>query len=181
MPRSGLDPDAVVSAAADLADAEGLEALTLAKVASSLGVRSPSLYAHVDGLPDLRRRMAARGARELADALQAVAAGRAGEDALRAVADVYRSYAREHPGLYQVIQRAPDGDATEAQRVIDVILAVLRGYGLEGDDALHAVRAVRSALHGFVMLEQGGGFGLPIAIDDSFDRLVAALHRGLSG
>jgi AcrR family transcriptional regulator len=96
MPRAGLDPDAVVASAAALADAEGLDALTLARVAADLGIRSPSLYAHVDGLPDLRRRLAARGARELASALTAAAAGRARGDALRAIADVYRAYAREH-------------------------------------------------------------------------------------
>jgi hypothetical protein len=61
-----------------------------------------------------------------------------------------------------------------------VLLAILRGYGLEGDDAIHAARAVRSALHGFVALEAGGGFGIPVELDESFDRMVAALARGLS-
>ena len=65
MPRAGLDSDAVVAAAAALADAEGLERLTLARLAQQLGVRSPSLYAHVDGLEDLRTRLAIRGARQL--------------------------------------------------------------------------------------------------------------------
>ena len=40
-------------------------------------------------------------------------------------------------------------------------LAVLRGYGLEGDDAIHAVRIIRAALHGFVTLETGGGLRDP--------------------
>ena len=44
-----------------------------------------------------------------------------------------------------------------AKGAVDVVLAVLRGYGLEGDDAIHAARAVRSALHGFVALEAGAG------------------------
>ena len=74
MPRAGLDGEAVVAAAAALADAEGLESVTLAKVAAGLGVKSPSLYVHVDGLAGLRRRIAARGARELLLA----AAGRGG-------------------------------------------------------------------------------------------------------
>ncbi|MGI8712393.1 MAG: TetR family transcriptional regulator, partial [Solirubrobacteraceae bacterium] len=56
MPRAGLDAEAVVTAAARLADAEGLECLTLARLAQRLGVRSPSLYAHVDGLEELRAR-----------------------------------------------------------------------------------------------------------------------------
>ncbi|MGZ4187687.1 MAG: TetR/AcrR family transcriptional regulator [Solirubrobacteraceae bacterium] len=183
MARAGLDTEAVVAAAAQLADAEGLEAVTLARLASIVGVRSPSLYAHVDGLDDLRRRLAVRGARELAAALQKAVAGRSRGDALWALADAYRAYARAHPGTYAALQRAPDlGDpegAVAATGVVDVVLAVLRGYGLEGDEAVHAVRIVRAALHGFVTLETGGGFGLPLALDDSYARLVDVLDRGL--
>jgi AcrR family transcriptional regulator len=184
MPRAGLDAEAVVTAAAALADAEGLEAVTLARLAAHLGVRAPSLYAHVAGLPDLRRRLATRGVRELGAALQAAAAGRAGRDALTAVADVYRSYAHEHRGTYAALQRAPDPDDADATaaaaRAVDVFLATLRGYGLEHDDAIHAARIVRAALHGFVTLEADDGFRIPLDLDDSFTRLVAVLHQGLS-
>jgi AcrR family transcriptional regulator len=178
MPRAGLGPDAVVEGAAALADAEGLEAVTLARLAADLGVRAPSLYAHVGGLPDLRRRLAARGARELGAALQAAAAGRARGDALAAVARAYRDYARAHPGTYAAAQRAPDlGD--EAAAVVDTVAAVTRGYGFEGDDAIHAVRIVRAALHGFAALETEEGFGIPLDVDDTFARLVDVLDRGL--
>jgi AcrR family transcriptional regulator len=184
MPRAGLDTEAVVSAAAQVADTEGLEAVTLARLAATLGVRAPSLYAHIGGLEDLRRRIGGRGANELADALQAAAAGRAGGEALQAVADAYRAYAHEHPGTYAALQRAPGADdgkaVAAAARVVDVVLAVLRGYGLEGDDALHATRVLRAAIHGFVSLEADGGFGLPLALDESFTQLVAVLDRGLA-
>jgi AcrR family transcriptional regulator len=178
VPRAGLGPEAVVAAAAELADAEGLEAVTLARLAQRLGVRSPSLYAHVNGLPDVRRRLAVRGAGELGAALQAAVAGRAGTDALAAMAHVYRAYAREHPGLYAAAQRAPDVGAAGGTAV-DTVVAVLRGYGLTGDDAVHAARVVRAALHGFAALEAEHGFGIPLAVDASFDRLVAVLDRGL--
>ena len=46
-------------------------------------------------------------------------------------------------------------------------------------EVIHAVRAVRAALHGFVALEALGGFGLPVDREASFDRLVAALAAGL--
>jgi AcrR family transcriptional regulator len=183
MPRAGLDTDAVVRAATRLADAEGLEAVTLARLATDLDVRPPSLYAHVGGLGDLRRRIGHRGALELADELQAAAAGRAGGEALIAVAEAYRRYALAHPGSYEALQSAPDPADREAtaaaQRVVDVVLAVLRGYGLADDDAVHATRVVRSALHGFVALERGGGFALPLGLDESYARLVAVLDRGL--
>jgi AcrR family transcriptional regulator len=186
-PRAGLDAEAVVAAASSLADAEGLQALTLARLAERLGVRSPSLYAHVGGLDDLRTRLATRGARELTIALQAAAAGRARTDALEAVADAYRSYAHAHPGAYAAIQRAPAAasepdpeHAVAAAELVDVLVAVLRGYGLHGDDAIHAVRMLRAALHGFVSLEGEGGFAIPIDVDESYRRLVQTLDHGLT-
>jgi AcrR family transcriptional regulator len=183
MPRAGLSADAVVAAAAALADADGLRALNLTRVAEAVGVRTPSLYAHVDGLGDLRRRLGARGAHEIAGVVRAAAVGRARGDALRAVAHAYRSYAREHPGTYAAAQIAPDpGDeaaAAAAREAVDVFRALLAGYGLEGSDAVHAIRAIRSALHGFVSLEAAGGFRMAEEVDESFARLVDLLDRGL--
>jgi AcrR family transcriptional regulator len=184
MARGRLDTAAVVDAAARIADAEGLQALTLARLAAELGVRSPSLYAHVDGLEDLRRRLGARGARELAAQLGRAAAGRAGGDALAAVAHAYLAYAREHPGSYAAAQRARELQADDeavaaATEVTDVVLAVLRGYDLHDADAVHAARVIRVALHGFVSLEADGGFAIELPLDESFERLIATLDRGL--
>jgi AcrR family transcriptional regulator len=180
-----LTPEAVVAAAAELADAEGLDAVTLAKVATRLGVRAPSLYVHVGGgLEDLRARIALLRGRALVVELQTAAAGRAGEDALRALADAYRAFAHAHPGSYAAIQRPAllqaEEPAAMAAALVDVLLAVVRGYGLEGDEAVHAVRVVRAALHGFVLLESEGGFGIPLSLDETFTRLVQTLHRGLT-
>jgi AcrR family transcriptional regulator len=183
MPRVGLDSAAVTAAAARLADADGLQAVTLARLAAGLGVRAPSLYAHVAGLDDLRRRIGVRGARELAAVLSAAAAGRARGDALRAIADAYRGYAASHRGSYAALQLLADptdpGAAAAARAVVEVVVAALRGYGVEGDDAIHAVRAIRAALHGFVSLEADGGFGIPLSLDETYARLVALLDRGL--
>ncbi len=108
MPRAGLDSEAVVAAASEMADRDGLPALSLARLAGELGIRSPSLYAHVGGLEDLRRRIAIRGARELTADLQGAAAGVAGRDALAAVATAYRGFAVAHPGMYAALQPAGD-------------------------------------------------------------------------
>jgi AcrR family transcriptional regulator len=181
MPRVGLDAEAVVTAAAALADSEGLEKLTLARLAAAVGIRTPSLYAHVDSLGDLRARLGVRGAREMASVLQTAAAGRSGADALRAVATAYRAYAHAHPGTYAAVQVASEREENQAAGavVVGVLLAVLAGYGLDGDAAIHAVRAIRAALHGFVVLEREGGFGLPLPLDDSFVTLVQMIDAGL--
>ena len=181
MPRAGLDTEGVVDAAARLADAEGLEAVTLARLASTLGVRAPSLYVHVEGLKDLHLRLAVRGSTQLTEQLQQAATGRAGADALHAIAHAYRDYAQAHPGLYRALQRAPEDERSKAaaEKLVGVVLAVLRGYGLTEDDAIHATRVIRAALHGFVTLEATGGFGYPLALEESYARLVRVLDRGL--
>jgi AcrR family transcriptional regulator len=185
VPRAGLDHDRVVDAAVAIADADGLEAVTLARVAAALGVRPPSLYKHVDGRDALLRAIAVRSVRELADALRAAAVGRSGPDALHAVAAAQRAFATEHPGRYAATVRAPaPGDEEHlaaAGETVDVVRAALRGWDLPGDDAIHAVRAVRSAVHGFVAIEAGGGFGMPVDRDASFERLVGLLASGLRG
>ena len=181
MPRAGLDAEAVVAAAAALADEDGLAELTLARLAAALGIRTPSLYAHVDSLGDLRARLGARGARDIASALQAAATGRSGADALRAVATAYRAFAHAHPGTYAAMQVASDREDNQAAgaAAVGVFVAVLDGYGIAGDAAIHAVRAVRSALHGFVTLECDGGFGIPLSLDESFATLVEMIEAGL--
>lgn len=183
MPRAGLSTDSVVDAAAVIADAEGLEALTLAGVAAAVGVRTPSLYSHVGGFADLCRRLGTRGALDLAHLLARAAAGRTRLDALRAAAGAYRRYAAQHPGSYAAAQRAPDpADAVAVAacaQVVDVLRALLAGYDLRDADAVHAIRAVRCALHGFVTLEFAGGFGMPESIEQSFARMIDMLDAGL--
>jgi len=183
MARRGLDAAGVVAAAARVADAEGLGAVTVARVAAEVDVRAPSIYNHVAGRDGLVRGIALGALRELAARLRAAAVGRSGPDALASAAAAYRAYAREHPGGYDALQRAPaQGDAeleAAASEAADVLGGILHAWRLDGDDATHAVRGLRSALHGFVDLERTGGFGLPVCLDTSFDRLVQALVAGL--
>jgi AcrR family transcriptional regulator len=181
--RRGLNRAAVVETAARLADRDGYDALTLGAVAAEVGVRPPSLYNHVDGLAGLRRDLALTGVTELGERIRDAAVGRAGEDALLALAAAYRAYARERPGLYRALQRAPEpGDdelAVAAARLLQPVLAVLAGFGLEGDAGIHAARALRSAMHGFVELERLGGFGIDLDLDESYRFLIAAVAAGM--
>ncbi|MEU5937813.1 WHG domain-containing protein [Micromonospora sp. NPDC047548] len=183
MPRAGLTPSTVVREAARLADEVGYERLTLAALAGRLGVALPSLYKHVKGAAALSQKLAALAVAELAAEMTSATAGRAGRDALRAVADAWRGYGRRHPGRYSAAQQVPDASDPEhveaGRRALDAVYAILRGYGLTGDDAVDAARIFRSAVHGFVTLEAAGGFGMPREIDRSFDQLVAALDIAL--
>jgi AcrR family transcriptional regulator len=183
VPRQGLSKAQVVDAAARIADAEGLEAVTVARIATELGIQAPSLYNHVAGRDDLIGALGVRALQELGAALTQASVGRSRDDALQGIAAAYRAYVLEHPGLYSATIRAPEADDRErqeaAEKVLQVVYAVLAGYGLEGDDAVHAARAVRSGLHGFASIEVAGGFGIPADRDESFRRMVAGLAAGL--
>lgn len=182
--RVGIDRDAVVRAAAKIADDEGWDALTLARVAGKLRVRSPSLYNHVGGLEALRRELKLLVMRELNTALTRATIGKSRDDAVRALAVAYRAFVKRHPGTYAATMvAAPKNDpAVEAAagQIVETLLSVLSGYGLDRREGIHAIRAMRSAVHGFAALEIAGGFGIPLDVDKSFDWLVASLLKGLS-
>jgi AcrR family transcriptional regulator len=185
-PRAGLDKEQVVQAAAELLNAEGPAALSLNRLAKRLGVQTPSLYNHVDGLPGLQRELALLNVRGLGEHLEQAAIGRSGAEALRAIAKAYREYIKASPGVYMASLQAsgnrdeasPDLEEAEG-RVVAVGLAVVASFGLGDADGLHAVRALRSMVHGFASLEVAGGFGLPLDLDESFRRLVEILVIGL--
>lgn len=184
MSRPGLDRHKVLAAAAELVDQEGPTGLTVSRLAARLRVRPPSLYNHMVSLEQLEHDLAVRGLKEVATRLRAAATGVAEGAALTAAAHAYRAFAKEHPGLYVLSQRARHDSAPYAEaagEVIAVVGAVLSGYGLHGEQMLHATRALRSALHGFVSLEVTGGFGMPLDLDESFARLIQTLHEALRG
>jgi AcrR family transcriptional regulator len=184
MPRAGLTPDAVLDAAERIADAEGVEAVTLARLAAELGVRPPSLYKHVDSLEAVRRGLALRGVAEANRRLQLATIGKARDDALHALAEAYWRFARERPGLYAASLRAArpgENDiAAAGTAFLGIVLAVLSGYGVAGDDALHATRGLRAIIHGFVSLDAAGGFRMKLDLEESFRRLLAAFARDLA-
>jgi AcrR family transcriptional regulator len=186
MARAGLTPQIVTAYALDVLDDKGPAGLTLKAVAERAKVAPPSLYKHVRSLDDLRALMAIQALSDAADRIGAAVMGLAGDDALRAFLRAFRAYAEEHPQRHGLIESPPPsvgehGPALEAAsaRLVETAFATVRGYGLEGDDLVHAVRALRAVVVGFVSLEHGGGYRLATDLDASFDFLAELLASGL--
>jgi AcrR family transcriptional regulator len=183
VPRAGLTVQRLTVAAADLADEVGFESVTLSALARRFDVKVASLYSHLTSSADLRSRIAVLALEEMADLADRSLAGRAGLEAVRALGDVYRDYAREHPGRYAAtrhpVERSEVGDAA-GRRHAELALAVLRGYDVPAPDRVHAVRLLGSTFRGFVDLEAGGAFDRsdPTA-QESWTRLPEALHTVL--
>jgi AcrR family transcriptional regulator len=185
-PKAGLSREAVVQAAASLANEQGIQALTLGRLAERLGIRTPSLYNHVDGLPGLLRELALLNAGSMADRIGRAAIGKSGATALLAIARAYRAYIKESPGVYLASLRvsgnqvAPDPRLSQAEgQMVEMVMAALASFGLQGAHGLHAVRALRSLVHGFTTLEIAGGFGLPLDLDESFERMMIMMVNSL--
>ncbi len=184
MARAGLSELVVIEEAERLADEVGLSRMTLAALATRLGVRQPSLYKHIESIDGLVRSISIRAKNELAYVLARAAVGRERSEALMSIAGAYRKWALAHPGRYAAAQSAPKPGDTEDEAasltVVQVVTDVLAGYRLEGEDAIDATRALRSALHGFITLEDSGGFELPVDTQRSFERLVGGLATAFS-
>jgi AcrR family transcriptional regulator len=182
--RRRLSRERVIEQAVEMADEAGsVEAVSLTALARALQVRVPSLYNHVTSLEDLRRAMTIYAMHRLVITLREATAGREGRDALLAIAHASRKFALAHPGVYPLTIRAPEpADETFnalANELLQWLFLMLATCGLQGDEAIHALRGFRSVLHGFVALETAGGFQLPLSRDESFQRLVESYLNGL--
>jgi AcrR family transcriptional regulator len=183
MPRGvGLDRDRVLDLAEAIVDEEGADALTLTRLAAAAGVRKPSLYKHVNGLPEITEALVVRAYERLEAALGALEPHDDLRAGLPALAHAWRETAAVHPGLYALSTRthlagAP-AVAETGQRVLDRLLAHVARWGVEGDDAIHLARSARALVHGFIDLEARAGFGVAVDLDTSFTRAVEALAAG---
>ncbi|WP_275460802.1 TetR/AcrR family transcriptional regulator [Streptomyces noursei] len=177
--RVGLTTERLTRAGAELADEVGFAQVTVSELARRFDVKVASLYSHVKNSHDLKTRISLLALAELADLAAEALAGRAGKDALAAFADVYRDYARQHPGRYAATQFPLDPETAAASagvRHAQMTRAILRGYDLPEPEQTHAVRMLGSVFHGYVSLELAGGFSHSAPdSEETWSRVVDAL------
>jgi len=134
-PRRGLDLDGVVDAAVDLADREGLAAVTMRRIAQDLGIAPMSVYTYVPGKAELLDLMLDAAYSRMPRTVAPEASWRA---RVRAVADENRALFRDHPWVIGVSTlRPPLGPGAIAKYEHE--LSALDGQGLtdvEMDDCL---------------------------------------------
>jgi AcrR family transcriptional regulator len=104
--RSGRAADIVV-AARRILEAEGVEALTMRRLASAVGVRAPSLYKHFPTKHAVEAALIEEGMIELGQALRAAVRTPAHGGAVRNLLEVYRRAAVGRPALYRLATAGP--------------------------------------------------------------------------
>lgn len=174
--RKGIDRQQVLKAARELCNAHGVDGLSIKEVADRLGIRPPSVYAHFEGLPEIRRELANWGHRALAQQLRDSAIALSGANGVIAAAKAYLSFIREEPGLYSATvgsgAMSDPGTREAASEWLSVLHRLLESMGLLQEDRIHAMRGIRSMVHGFGQLEAGGQFRTEVDRDASFDRML---------
>lgn len=183
--RRTLNKEAVVRRAVEMINASrDPDGLSLAELAASLDIKTPSLYNHIAGLEGLHRELHLYTWQHLGQQMREAVAGKSGRKALLELAYTYRSFALTNPGLYRLALAlsidAEDAEMQSAgQDILTTIMLAFGSVGIEGEDAIHTVRGFRSLIHGFVSLESTGGFAMPYEIEKSFHRAVTAYVDGV--
>jgi len=155
-----------------------IDAVRPSMVAARLGIRSQSLYAHVDGVNGLRRMLALRSLAELADAVTGAAVGRSGPDAVDAVVRAHLGFALAWPGRFSAAIHPPGDDpdlVAAVERVGSPLQTVLEMLGLDADERVHWTRLQLSLVWGFATLWRDGRLTLAPSPESTIDHLVAAL------
>ena len=181
--RQRLTRAIVIDMAAAIADAEGLDAVTLQRIANDAGVKQPALYRHVSGIDELRMLLSLRARDELVQFLTAAMKDTQRDETVFSVARAWQRFVQDHPGLYTATDRVPSvGDPdveASLSRVVITLSNALNGYRLTDDVRAHCARSLRSALHGFCVLEKDHGHPEPQAIDAGLSNLVELFCRGI--
>jgi AcrR family transcriptional regulator len=171
-----IDRTAVLAASLQLADEQGLAAVTMQAVADRLGVTPMALYRHVANKADLLDGV-------VESILLEVPLPDPGDpwpDRLGALARGTRMAALRHPEIFPLLlQRA--AATPGARRTRDVVYGALREAGLAEDDVIQLERMLATAVLGFAASEAGGRFAAhPAAqLDADFARLQDMLASAI--
>ncbi len=174
--------DAIVAAGRAIVDAESLDALTMERVATAVGVRAPSLYKRVRDRGGLVHLIANAVATELGDRMSAAATSGDPRTDVRSMIDGLRGFAHERPGSYGLLfERLPDAwraDRALVERAVEPLFRAVAALAGEGHE-LEAARTIVAWTRGFIDMELADAFKLggdvEAAYDYGVDRLIDAI------
>ncbi len=169
----------LVESASTLLDEQGPHALSLRRLAESVGTSTQAVYTEFGGKPGLADALFRLGYQRLLDELDRVEPPDDPIERIVALGHVYRGVARRHPAHYELMTGRPIAEyeppdasrsfaASTMQPLVDAVVDAVAAGALVGDPATIALD-LWSAGHGYVSLEIGG---LVRSDDDGFDRYI---------
>jgi AcrR family transcriptional regulator len=153
--RSNLTREAVVARAIEIGTAEGLEAVSLRRLAQELGVTPMALYRHVHDKQDLINAMT-EAVLEGIDATVGLRPGMTWTERLRLYIDNYKEQIEARP-LALPLSIAYSGEGPPSfWRLLEDLLAILLEAGFARRDAIVLIRMVSNLFAGYLLLLQQG-------------------------
>jgi len=152
--RKTLSRRAVIDAALALGDKEGVEAVSLRRLARELGVTPMALYRYVDSKEGLLAAIADRAFEEFE--LPAEGEGDWREE-IKALGRSFRQLLLTHPTVAELFSSKPAEISQNGARVVEVVLGVLKRAGFRPQEAALIESECERFILGLVVLEVGGG------------------------
>ena len=180
---SQTDHDTIVRTAGMLIERDGVEALSLGKVAAELGIKAPSLYRHIDSKNSLLQAVIEQTFRAMFEAYDEALANSGDNPAemLLNLSRAQRRFAQANPNTYMLAYTTPNPELKSnpdmlLERAVS-IQAIMREISGE-ERSLSALRGSLALVHGFVMLELNGQFRRGGDLSDAFDDALQAYLNG---
>ena len=176
----------IVSTARDLIEREGVEQLSLAGVATALGIKAPSLYRHVASRGALLHAVVMLTLEDLFAAYDAALATAPDEprERLLAIFRAHRAFARANPRAYMLAFTTAESEAESNERMLEQLVIPIQRIMAELVGEEHSLPALRGGLaliHGFVMLELNNQFRRGGSLDAAFESSIGAFLEGWDG
>ncbi|MDH4113506.1 MAG: TetR/AcrR family transcriptional regulator C-terminal domain-containing protein [Actinomycetota bacterium] len=172
-PRERLTRDRVVEAALRIMDEEGLDAVTMRRVAREVGVEAMSLYHHVRDKEDLLDAICARVMQEFRFPEE----DRPWIEVARDGAREWRRVLRDHPNVMAVwADRQRPMTDLEALMPMEFALRVIGRAGIDERASVQVFNVIGGYIMGVVMMEVGAMFSAGTTRDQRVD-----LHGKLGG
>ncbi len=177
---SQVNVDTIVAKAREMIEVEGVEALSLSKLATALNIKAPSLYRYFDSKNALLRALNGDTAMRLTETMRA-AAETQHDNPLLGMALAYHEFARANPAAYQLAFSSANDDLRPDEQMLEQLALPLQAAmaSISGEaDSLTALRGAWALIHGFVSLELTGQMRRGGDLEATFVRVVEAYSRG---
>ena len=183
MAKANIDKETIINKAVELVNSVGIDKVTLKMLAENLGIKSPSLYNHIEGIDDLKKQLMIYGWKQAEQRITLAVIGVSGYDAIRAMFYAFYDYVIENPGVFNVMFwynkfQSEEMEMATAQ-LLTIIFKITSSLNIPDDYCFHLIRTFRGFLEGYFLLVNNGSFGHPLPIFESFEISIEVLIAGI--
>ncbi|HYI45002.1 MAG TPA: TetR/AcrR family transcriptional regulator [Actinomycetota bacterium] len=153
--RLPLTQERILQAAVDLVDEHGIDALSMRRLGSVLGVEAMSIYNHIPNKATLLRQLV----NKIIALIEIPPQEDDWEERLKKMSRNYRALAQAHPHFVELIATTPYGASLPALRQVEAIFEILKAGGFHQSQWMDIVRTFSTFAIGFTMSEVSGFLG----------------------